>query len=226
MRVRRAIALVLVAGLVAGVGTAADAKKKKKKPPKPKTVETQLFFHGTLPLGELEANVVSMEFLPMDPTPPSGTEMKSYGITNYTVGPNTACAGNNLFPVWLGDVAGTIVGDLTLSISTLGQAATLEIRVWPDVNATLCDSNVGMDYVEPAASGIVDVPAGEGSIEAVLGPASLAGNSFEAGLYLMVQISPLALGAPFVSRVLYDTAAAPSSLTFQCIPPKGETACA
>lgn len=222
MRMRRIIALALAAGmLVAGFGGPADAKKKKKV----KAITTTLYLHGTSMFGEQDSFVQNTDYLPMDTTEPGAGTPKSKGILNYVVGPNTVCAGNNLFPVWTGNVAGTIKGDMTLKFFTIGTPGPVEIRVWPDVTSTLCDSDFGMEYVQPAGSVTVDLPPGPGEIEAVI-----KGVNFKAAAFLMVQISPaLTAGVvlvPMVNRVEYDSADAPSALTFKCTPNPGKKACA
>jgi hypothetical protein len=72
----------------------------------------------------------------MDPKKPAGPP-KSKQITNYLVGPNDQCAGNNLFPVWIGDVKGTVVGKMKLTFTAVSTPGKVDVRVWPDV-ASLC----------------------------------------------------------------------------------------
>lgn len=215
---RKFVALSVVAGLCI-VGAAGPAQAKKAKP-----VVTTLFLHGSSPLGEVDSNPVNSEFQLMDTTEPQGTQSKSKQITNLFVTPNVVCAGNQLFPVWVGNVKGKIVGDMKLTFSAIGTPGTVLVRVWPDIGALMCNA----DYVEAAGEVEVDLPAGQGTVEAVIPKVNFTAKSS-----LMVQVSPFILVdtpdptpfnvlGPFVSRVLYDSTTAPSSLEFTCIP-KGKT---
>ena len=198
---------------------------------KAKPVPTKLFFHGSTVIGENDSiAVVNDVFLPMDSTEPSGAEPKSKQIVNGIVTPNTQCAGNNLFPVWSGQLAGTVKGDVKVTFSAVGTPGPVSVRIWPDVNSLLCNSATSgsTDYPEPAGEVIVDLPPGEGTVEAVM-----KGVNFKAIGSMMVQISPVvaadipdpggAVLTPFVSRVLYDTPDFASSVEFTCIPAKGKT---
>lgn len=214
--VRRVAALAFAAALVAAPLSPATAGKKK-----PKPVQTKLFFHGSMPFGEVEAETNGI-FLPMTPAEPSGTEPKSYQVTNYGGGPNTQCAGNSLFPVWVGQAAGKVVGDLTVRLHTISSGGTVDVRVWPDVNSTLCNSAATgtMEYVEPATSATVSLPPGHGALEV-----SLPNTQFTAKALMMIQITPVTV-PPFFSRVLYDTADFASQIEFSCVPAAGAKSCA
>lgn len=214
---RRIVALGLVAGLFVGV-FAAPAQAKKK------PLVTTLFLHGSSPLGEVDSNAANGEFGSMDTTEPKGGQSKSKQITNLFITPNVVCAGNQLFPVWVGNVKGKIVGDMKLTFSAIGTPGTVLIRVWPDVQALMCNQ----DYVKPAAEVEASLPAGMGTVEVVIPKVN-----FSAKQSLMLQISPFILVdtpdptpfnvlGPFVSRVVYDSTAAPSALEFTCIP-KGKS---
>lgn len=223
---RKLVVVVLAAALVAGalVGSA-DAKKKAKKP-----VVTTFHLHGSQPAGEAESDpVVNPVYLPMDATAPTGSTPKSKQITNLLVSPNTQCAGNQLFPVWVGKLAGHVVGDVKVTLSTLSTPnGKVDVRIWPDVNSSLCTSSLaGTDeYPKPAAEKTVDLPAGPGSTEIDLGNVD-----FTATGVLMIQISPTpgptvgpqATLTPFAGRVLYDATAYDSTITFSCIPTSGSS---
>lgn len=226
---KKILTLVMVLGLVAGaVAGPATAGKKKKKKAKP--VATTLYLHGATVVGENDSFFnVAEGYLPMDPAKPSG-ETKSRQITNYVVGPNTVCAGNNLFPVWSGEVSGQIKGDVKLTFSTLGTPGKAVVRIWPDVGSSLCNSpsTGAADYPDPAGEIVVDLPPGEGTVEAVMKKVN-----FKALGTVIVQISPEvaadipdpggAVLHPFFSRVLYDSDDFASALEFKCIPSKGKT---
>jgi hypothetical protein len=221
----------LIAAGVFVASIAAPASAGKAKPDK-----TTLYLHGTEQIGETESfSAVADTLLPMDAKKPAGTDIKSKMITNYGVGPNTQCAGNNLFPVWSGKVTGHIKGDIKFTFNTVGTPGQVEVRVWPDVYSSMCDSEnpaaTASDYPDPAGAVTVDLPAGPGTTEAVI-----KGVDFDAIGSLVVQISPIvavdipspggSVLAPFHSRILYDTADYASALEFTCVPVKGSKSCA
>lgn len=223
---KKVLAVALSLGLlVAAFGVPAAAKKKAK------PIGTKLYLHGTTVIGENDSMaIVNDVFLPMDSKEPTGAEPKSKQITNGLVTPNVQCAGNNLFPVWSGPLAGTVKGDVKLTFSAVGTPGPAVVRIWPDVNALMCNSSTSgsTDYPEPAGEVVVDLPAGEGTVEAVM-----KGVNFKAVGSLMVQITPAVAAdipdpggsalTPFVARVLYDSTDFASALEFKCIPAKGKT---
>ena len=125
---------------------------------------------------------------------------KSKFITNYLAGPNTVCAGNNLFPVWSGKVSGTIKGDMKLTLHTVSAPRQIEVEVWPDIGSQACASNDVSEgsYPEPVAYAVADVPAGPGVTEIVM-----KNVNFKAASSLLVQLTPVGPGGP---RILYDAA--------------------
>lgn len=216
-RLKNVLAPAAVAVLaLAAVATPAVAKKAK-------PVKTTLYMHGSEVVGELESTpIVADGYLSMDPNEPEGAESKSHGIANGVVTPNHQCAGNNLYPVFIGEVSGRIVGDMKVTLHALSTPGKVDVRVWPDVASLLCTSELAMttDYPEPAAEATVDLPAGHGTIEAVFEDVN-----FVAGSTLMLQVSPETtpagpeeVFAPFVARVLYDSTDFASSIEFACIP--------
>lgn len=222
---------LLIAGLAAGllassfVSPATAGKKKKAKP-----VATTLFLHGTEKFGEMESfSLVADGYLKMDTKAPTGADTKSKGITNYGIGPNTRCAGNTLFPTYVGDLRGKVTGDVKVSLNTLASpGGAVEVRIWPDVASLACDSATSADYIEPAGSVVVPLPPGQGKVEAVI-----EGVDFSAVSGLMLQVSPATIDLPspvgrrplppFFGRLLYDSEAAPSSISFSCTPSSGKT---
>ena len=222
--VKKIIAIGMALGLL-GAALTGPAMAKKAKP-----VKTKLFLHGSTVIGENDSfSLVAEGYLPMDKNEPSG-DLKSRQITNYLAGPNTQCAGNNLFPVWTGAVSGTIKGDMKLTFSTAGTPGPVVVRVWPDVGSSLCNSETSgtMDYPEPAGEVVVDIPPGSGTVEAVL-----KGVNFKAIGSVVVQLSPEvavdlpspagSILTPFVARVLYDSPDYASALEFTCIPASGKS---
>lgn len=228
MKMRKMVAVALSLGLLGGalVAPAEAAKKKKAKP-----VATTLFLHGTEKYGEMESfSLLADAYLKMDSQAPKGTDTKSKGITNYGVGPNTRCAGNTLFPAYVGELSGTVTGDMKVTLHTVATpGAAVEIRVWPDVASLMCDSATTTEYPEPAGSVTVPLPVGQGSVEAVLEDVN-----FTATGVLMFQVSPATMDVagtrrplpPFVGRLLYDSEAAASSISFTCTPAAGKKTCA
>ena len=225
---KRTLAITLLAGLIAGAFMAAPAEARRAKAQK-----VTLFLHGNEVIGETESmSLIADGFLPMSAEKPTAAEPRSRFITNYLVGPNYSCAGNNLFPVWTGEVSGTIKGDMKVTLHTVGTPGTVEVRVWPDVNTQMCNSTIPIapadDYPDPLGAVTVDLPAGHGHVEAVIKDVN-----FKAGALMMLQISPVILldipdpGGnilnPFVQRILYDTPDLASSIEFSCIPARGKS---
>ena len=228
---RKTIASLAIAGLIVGAfaAPAIAGKKKRRKAPKPVPVETTLFFHGTEQFGELDTPpLVGGPVLPMDATEPSGEE-KSKMIDNYVVGPNVQCAGNNLFGSWLGDVVGK-VSEVKVTFAAIGTPGLVDVNVWADIPGGTDYCNENYPAAHASALGVA-LPAGDGMVEATLEvPAA-----FPATATLLVQISPSATPDPtgtprpltnmFVSRIKYDSEAAPSAITFMCAPPANKTSC-
>jgi hypothetical protein len=217
---KRTIGLVLMLGLVMGALGAAPAVAKKKAKP----VATTLYFHGGEPVGEMEMEAgLAGQYRVMDATEPTDPLPKSFALAAVGAGgtgtPNPQCAGTPLFPVWQGDVNGTVVGDIKFSLDSVGGSATqLAVRVWgmvPPFGA--CDSTAGESYIEPEAEVLVDVPPGAGTIEGVL-----KGVNFKAAGKLMIQFTPI-LEGPTVGRVLYDSPSVTSQVEFTCIPASGKS---
>lgn len=215
---RKPVALALTAGLIA-TSLAAPAFAKKAK-----AVPTTLYLHGTQVVGEAEnyPGIASGTYMPMDANEPTGTEPKSKFFTNYVGGPNTQCAGNDFFPVWVGDLTGTVTGDVTVTFHTIASpGGVVDVRIWPDVASQLCTQETfgSFDYPDPAGEVRVNIPPGPGTVEAVI-----EGVKFKAGSKLMLQLTPDTV-SPFVGRALYDSTSYVSSIAFNCVPAKGAKSC-
>ena len=219
---RKVLIAVLSVGLLAGALTV-PALGKKAKP-----VTTTLYFHGASAAGEADSFPIANDInLKMDPQEPEGSEPKSKQIVNAVGTPNGRCAGNNFFPLWQGEVAGKVVGDVKVTFGAVSSPGSVLIRVWPDVFGLMCDSTAAgtTDYPEPARELVADV-TGAGVFEAVL-----KGKPFIATANMMVQISPLeqevaegeTVFPPLVARVLYDSIDYPSNIQFKCIPAAGKS---
>ncbi|MGH2807468.1 MAG: hypothetical protein ACRDKT_09340 [Actinomycetota bacterium] len=205
---KRLIAVVLAAGLLAGGMTMpADAAKKKRKK---KPVPTTMFLDGTSQWGE-EDQIANGTYPKLAAA--AGDGEKSMMIPNYVGGPNTECAGNSLMPVFVGGVAGRVVGDLKITFdATASPGASAEIRVWPDLSAQACNE----DYVPPFGSTTVELPAGGGTVEA-----TIEGVDFTAQTGMMIQITSVIGVPPSYARVFYGTET--SKIEFSCTPTSGKT---
>jgi hypothetical protein len=219
---RRILVLVVTVAVAAGV-LGAPVQAKKVKP-----VKTTLYFHGTSAAGEADSlPIVNDVNLKMDPQAPEGSEPKSKQIINGVATPNGRCAGNNFFPLWQGDVAGKIVGDVKVTFGAVSSPGQVLVRVWPDVFGSMCDSTAAgtEDYPDPARELLVDV-VGPGMFEVVL-----EGKPFTATTNMIVQLSPAeqevaqgeSIFLPAATRILYDSADYPSNVEFNCIPAKGKS---
>lgn len=207
---KKLIAIALSLGLLVGamVMPAGAAKKKKKAKPIP----TVLFLDGESQWGE-EDQTVNSTYLKL--AREAGSGAKSHGIPNYTGGPNTNCAGNGLVPVFVGELAGTVKGDMMVTFDAMSTpAAQVEVRVWPDVAAQSCNES----YIEPEGAAVVDLPAGSGTVEA-----KIEGLDFVASSVMMIQITPVIGGAPSYARATYGTE--DTKVEFECLPAKGAKTC-
>jgi len=212
---KKMIAIGLVVGLVGGA-LVAPAMAKKAKP-----VKTTLYMHGDLPVADMAEWIEGATggvHNKMDTTEPAAGAPKSHSYS-LPVG-NADCAGNELFPSWEGQVAGTIVGDLKLYANTLAVPSTVIARVWVDVPFGACTSSTAgvSDFVPPIAEQEVEVPAGANEIEIVF--EKLKAKATFNMIVELHQTSPTSQG-----RVLYDSSDYPTRVEFNCIPQSGK-ACA
>jgi hypothetical protein len=204
---RAVVVVVLVALSVSALMLPAQAKKKKK----PKPVASVLFMEGISNFGE-EDQVANSTYLKLQPEEGSGE--KSVGIPNYVGGPNSQCAGNSLVPVFIGSVTGKIVGDMKVTFNAVAPGGQVEVRVWPDVAAQACNEQ----YPAPAGAVTVDLPSGEGTVEA-----TIEGLNFSATSLMMVQITPVLAPPAYYARAFYGDAN--SKVEFSCIPAAGAKSC-
>ena len=204
---KRLIAATLALGLLGGaLAVPAMAKKKKVKP-----VATTLYLEGTSDFGEQDQTGTG-SFLELSPT--EGTGEKSMGLINAVATPNPKCGGNSTMPVFVGPMSGRVVGDLKISFSALATAAAkTEIRVWPDLAAQACNDA----FIEPAGAVVVDLPAGEGTVEA-----TIEGLDFTAQGVMMIQFTNVLGAPPTYARIFYGTA--DTKIEFTCTPLSG-TSC-
>ena len=216
---KRALAVAVALSLVGGaLALPATAKKKKK----PKKTSVTFYMHGTEQTGEAEVtNAGSGTFMPMDPTKPAAGSPKSMNVTNYLVGPNTACSGNNLVPTWRGRLSGTVKGNVKMTLHTVGSpAATIQADLFPDGTGG-CESDLGSTgFVPPVSSVQAEVPPGPGITEV-----TFPNVNFKAVGSLVVMLSAGTVGNPSQVRVLYDEASYDTNMVLTCTPNKGSKTC-
>lgn len=215
---RTIILAVSLSCLAASAVTATAAPKAKASKP----VAMTWFFHGSEQFGELEnANLLEApEYATMDAKAPTGTSARSAGVTNYTAGPNTNCAGNTLFPIWTGALDGAPTGDATVDlVLQVAGSGNIEVRLFADVFGQACNEA----YEQPLGSATVAVASGQTSAKVVLKGINKKKRNITS---LMVQVSPASsLTPPFITRIQYDAAAAMSKVSFTCLPKAGKKAC-
>jgi hypothetical protein len=228
---RKLLIGALTVGLVAGalVVPATAAKKAK---PQPVT----FYFHGPLPLGELDyvettantAQSIPDGFQVMDTTEASDPAPDSQALLNYVRGPNTTCNGNALFPTWQGQVTGKISGDMTVYVSAIaGPATNVTVDVFADTSGG-CESVTGSTgYIDPVATTQVTLTPGPGETEVVF-----KSVNFKAMSHMVVMITPVSLppvaDQPVLDpasqgRILYDSADYASRIEFTCTPTSGKS---
>lgn len=207
---KRFLSVTLMLALVLGAVAVAPAQAKKKKK-KPAPIPTTLFLDGESTFGEQD-QLGDGTYLKL--TAAEGSGEKSMMIPNYAGGPNPNCAGNSLMPVFVGDLSGHVTGDMKVTFNAFSQGGAVEVRVWPDVSAQACNES----YIEPAGAATVDLPAGEGTVEAVI-----EGLDFEAQSVMMIQITPVIGAPPYYARAFYGTA--DTKVEFECVSAAG-AACA
>lgn len=190
----------------------------------PDPIDVEMFLHGSDSAQFTDDDDALGDGMKMDRTAPEG-DFDSKQIFNYVAGPNPSCTGNGLLPTWTGFVGeGTIVGDATLTFdvvaSTPGQ---VQVELWADQGAGSCNEA----YVEPDVVTVVDLPAGSGTVEAVLPTDGLD----PAATFLLVvkplESGPVAFSPEHQARMVYDSPDFAASLTFTCQPDalgEGETA--
>jgi hypothetical protein len=212
-RIATALAgLTVLAGLLASPATAA----------KPKPVETTLYMHGHMPVGdmlEFVNGVQNSTNMKMDVTEPAAGAPKSMSFS-LPVG-NEQCAGNDLFPSWSGTVTGKLASDVKMTAHFAAAPSTVTARIWLDVPFGSCTSSTAgvSDFRDPVAEVDVEVPAGAN--EVVIDFPGLKG--MKVGAIMVVELhtnSPTSQG-----RVLYDSADYPTRIEFSCIPAKGSATC-
>ncbi|HVE64195.1 MAG TPA: hypothetical protein VNB94_10375 [Mycobacteriales bacterium] len=210
---KRIVILGIAAGLCA-TGVSAQAAPKAPKAPKP--IPMTYFMHGTQAFGEVESNIATGTFMTLDQQAPTGSSAKSKQVANYVGGPNTNCAGNSLFPTFVGELAGDVTGDMTVTFTAwAGPATQLNLQVFQDVEAQSCNA----DFPKVAGALVVDVPAGQGKVTAVIKNVKLKSKRT-----FMLHFAPLPTSAG-QARVFYDSTTDNSSVAFSCLPRAPKKTC-
>ena len=209
---KRTLVLAMIACLVAGSVTTAEARKAK-------PVKTTFYLHGTETVGEVDlASNFGVAYNKLDTTEPDGAAPKSITPPAWSGPPWNDCAGSYILPVWSGSLVGRVVGDMKVTLHVAAAPRPITVQIWPDLMTQTCASNDVSQgqYPEPAAQATVTVPPGASAVEFVL-----EDLNFKALGALTMQIRPE--GGPFPGRILYDAADFASSIEFSCIPAKGKS---
>lgn len=213
---RKVLVVALVIGLL-GAMVAAPATAKKKKKAKAKSYT--LYLHGTEALGEQEIpdRLGVADFKPMSPKKPEDAAPKSMFVTNYVAGPNSACSGNNLFPTWGANVAGTFSGDITVFLNAATHPGNeLRIDIFADATGG-CESTLGSTgYVPPVASETVSLDPGLAETKVVFKKVK-----FKTVSSLAMMVTPA--GEASQARLLYDSPDFASRILFRCAPRAGKS---
>jgi len=204
---KKFLGLALVSGLLAasfGASATAGASS------------TTYFLHGRGPVAESYINETWLDdaYMSMDTTEPTAAEPSSIFVTNYMRGPNTDCDGNGLLPVWRGDYVGKFKGTVTVTLHTIATPATdLVVSLYADGTGTC--SSAGTPGVtepteapKPVATATV-TPATNGVTEVTFKKVK-----FKALSNALLQLNVPNLSSPGQVRVLFDSAAYPSGVTF------------
>jgi hypothetical protein len=217
--VRKALAVVVAAVLIAGlIGAPASAQRKRQRP---KPVDTTLYLHGEDQFGEMSLldQWLDNALHHMGPDEPEGTSSKSQFVTNYVVGPNTRCDGNGLLgTVWRGELTGRVRRNVKLTLHTAATpGASLRIGLFPDGAGTCAP--MGEEGPPAAALEDVAIEPGQNETEVVFRRVN-----FRAIRTLVLQIGSVPQ-SPGQVRIFYDSETHPSALEFKCIPPRRGRSC-
>lgn len=188
------------------------------------------YLHGQSPVDETNSiPIASSTYETMDTTAPTGSTPDSHEITSYVAGPNTDCAGNNFFPIWMGKLHGRITGPVTVTIDTVSSpAASVEVQLFSDVDGQACGGGV------TGSGGSAPIPIGEATIALPPGPGTVAVTFKNVNALvdhsLMLQVLPTNSGPnntvePMVARALYNATGYASSMKLYCRPNRGTTSC-
>lgn len=215
---KRTLALLSVAVLTASLAGTSVAAVKKPAPPKP--VKLTYYFHGTNTVGNQDqALAVGTGLMKMDATKPSASGDKSFVFYGAGTSPNPNCAGNSLFPNWVGAASGTATGVATVTFYAQG-SGTAKVQLFADTEAQACNDA----YPVPLGEATIALPASAGKLTVQIPIIKTGKNPGKLASSFTVQLQAV-LPVPSVNRVLYDSTASPSSVTITCIPKAGKKTC-
>ena len=211
---KKLIGIALALGLIAGSFGSTTAGAAVRKP-----VKTTLYLHGVNQAGELDGAQWFADGAP--PTSPMTLTTKKPGagqpksMNYFSPALNDQCSGLPVaFPTFTGNLKGTIVGKPVLKAHFLSAPADVTFRLWTDTPVFSCNDG----YIPPASEKVVSVPGGHSTVKVVFDKLRLRARQ-------MIMIEVLApSGTDYrgqVGRLLYDSKDMASSLTFKCIPARG-----
>lgn len=216
---KRTLALLTVAALSASLAGTSVAAVKKPAPPKP--VKLTYYFHGTSALGNQEQAGLPGPLMKMDATKPTGTQDKTFVVYGLGVTPNSDCAGNSLYPNWVGAASGTATGTATVSFYAAGTPTSQAVvRLFADTEAQACNDA----YPTPLGEATVTLPASPGLVTVQIPITKTGKNPGKLSSSFTVQLS-VPLVAPQGAMIRYDSTTSPSSVTITCIPKVGKKTC-
>jgi hypothetical protein len=209
---KRPVLLLLLAALLA-TPTSASAGSQ---------VATTLYMHGGAAVGEQDgiawlASTFTESALTLSAARPSG-DSKSMSYAGMV---NDVCTGVPFYPTFVGDVAGTITGSLTLTLHSVSAPGTYTARVWTDTGLFQCNA----DYVPPAGEVSFDLPAGQSTVKVVVPIPGKRDRVVDGTLTVMVYAPTVPAYRGQVGRLLYDGTSAASSVSFPCAPFKRHKTC-
>lgn len=227
---RSHLALVVTAALLVAGGSPALAKPKPK-PATAKPVTTTYWFHSvaTGPTGNGNASALAgfaggdgSGILPMDAVKPTGTQDQDYGTFGAASQPNHACLGNALtmHPTWYAEAAGTFTGSLKVDLFARSTPGKAVVQLFTDVARDLACNE---DFPVPAAETTIDLPSTP-TFTKVTATLALSKPLVVKGSFAIMVTTEDAL-QPQASDIGFDSAAAPSGVTWTCVPLTGKKAC-
>lgn len=215
---KRTLALLAAVSLSASLAGTSVAAVKKPAPPKP--VKLTYYFHGTNTLGNQDqALAVGTGLMKMDAVKPTGSQDKSFVFYGAGTSPNAKCAGNSLFPNWVGAASGTATGVATVTFYAQG-SGTAVVQLFSDTDAQACNDA----YPTPMGEATIALPASPGLVTIQI-PITKAGKTpgkMSSSFTVQLQaVQPV----PSLNRVIYDSTTSPSSVTITCLPKVGKKTC-
>jgi hypothetical protein len=218
--------LVLVALAAIAVGGTAPARAAAAKKPKP--VTSTYYFHSVDNGGTGNGNVNALAgdsatgILPMDAVKPAGATTEEYGTFGAANNPNHECLGNALtmHPTWTGKATGTLTGKVTVTFYARSTPGNAIVQLFGEsVDAAACNANFPTPLAEANVALPVSPTFGLVTATLTLPKPVLVKSGFT------VQITTDDVATPQASDIGFDSATAPSGVTWTCLPNKGKKTC-